>query len=213
MKPTRLIFVRHGETELNRTGRLRGLVDAPLNTTGHAQARAVARRLSGTVLHAIYSSPLARTMQTAAAIVDGRRLTVRPQEELRDIDYGLWAGRAPEEIERTGPGSFRRWRTRPQSVAIPEGESLPAVQRRVRRVVRTLVSHHPGRTIALVSHDVIGRVFLGLVLDVPLRRIWRIAQDNAALTVVDVDAAEFAVRLVNDTAHLVDVFAAPGHRR
>lgn len=200
--PVRLIFVRHGETELNRTGKLRGLADVKLNERGHAQALAVAGRLSEIELAAIYASPLSRMMHTAEAIAAGRPLIVTREDRLRDIDYGAWEARTPDDIERNGPKSFRRWRADPGAVTIPGGERLSAVRRRVHAVVRDLAKRHPGDTVVVVGHDVIGRVLLALVLGMPLRGIWRIAQDNGALDVVDVRAGYVVVRAVNDTAHL-----------
>ncbi len=200
--PTRLIFVRHGETELNRTGNLRGLADVPLNESGRAQAHAVARRLAGVELAAIYSSPLARAMQTAEAIVARRSLAVIPDARLRDIDYGAWESRTPDDIERNRPGSFHRWRTDPESVLIPRGERLSAVRGRLHALIRDIVARHPGDTVVVVGHDVIGRVLLAQFLGMPLRRLWRIAQDNGAVDVVDGRAGEVVVRAVNDTARL-----------
>ena len=65
---TRIIVVRHGQTEWNRVVRFRGVVDVPLNETGLAQARAVGRRLASLPISAVYSSPLSRAIQTAEAI-------------------------------------------------------------------------------------------------------------------------------------------------
>lgn len=199
---TRLIFVRHGETELNRTGRLRGLLDASLNATGRTQARAVARRLSTVAVDIVYASPLARTMETAAAIVRGRRVAVVREQRLRDIDYGLWAGRTPDDVERNGPGSFRRWHAAPDAVRIPNGEAFASVRRRIRTLVREVVLRHSGRTVVLVSHDFIGRAMLGLLLDMPASRIRCFAQDNGAINIIDVYGREIVVRAVNDATHL-----------
>ena len=69
----KLILVRHGETDLNRDGRILGLTDAPLNATGRAQARAVAAPLTAELPFKMYTSPLARALETAQIVADAPR--------------------------------------------------------------------------------------------------------------------------------------------
>ena len=63
---TLLYLVRHGETDWNRTHRIQGSTDIPLNDTGRAQARRAGRLLAKRSWDGIYSSPLSRAFETAA---------------------------------------------------------------------------------------------------------------------------------------------------
>ena len=66
--PKKIIIVRHGETQDNVERRFQGWIDTPLNETGLSQAQAVADRLKGEIIGAIYTSDLSRAKQTAEAI-------------------------------------------------------------------------------------------------------------------------------------------------
>src|SRR6266508_5573786 len=104
-----LVLVRHGETAGNRDGRYQ-TYDTPLSDLGRAQAARVAERLAAEgPVHALYSSDLTRTMETAAVI--GARLGLRPIPEraLRELDVGAWKGYAHAEIEGGYPGGLTAW--------------------------------------------------------------------------------------------------------
>lgn len=91
-----LIVVRHGTTEMNETSkgeRLRGWLPVPLDLNGMKQAREVAEDFDGVEgVNAIYCSDLARTVQTAHEIGQVLSEPIIPCEELRDWDYGKYAG-------------------------------------------------------------------------------------------------------------------------
>jgi broad specificity phosphatase PhoE len=63
------LLIRHGETDYNKKMRLPGrLPDVHLNTKGRQQAQTLAESLAKAPIKAIYSSPLERTMETAAPL-------------------------------------------------------------------------------------------------------------------------------------------------
>jgi len=65
---TRILLIRHGETDWNRIHRFQGRSDVPLNQKGREQARALAVALKHEPITAIYSSPLVRAIETARLI-------------------------------------------------------------------------------------------------------------------------------------------------
>jgi len=141
---TRIILVRHGQTEWNRVVRFRGIIDVPLNDTGLAQARAVGRRLASSPISAVYSSPLSRAYQTAEAIAKPHGLTVVPHEGLRDMNFGDWGGLTPEEAEGMSPDLLPRWYTEPHLIRPPKGGTLGELRERAVPFVQDIVARHPG---------------------------------------------------------------------
>jgi broad specificity phosphatase PhoE len=120
-------FVRHGETALNRDGRLQGRVDSELSDKGLEQAARLASRFKATAVTRLIASPLLRARQTAAAIAEVCGVAVEIDERLVELDYGEWDGRALAEMRPTRDAtSFAD-----PSFSPPGGESLLDVSARV----------------------------------------------------------------------------------
>ena len=87
MQATRIIAIRHGETDWNRASRMQGHLDVPLNARGQWQARQTARALAGESVAAVYSSDLQRASATARAIAQacGAPLVLEPGLRERNL--------------------------------------------------------------------------------------------------------------------------------
>lgn len=203
---TRIILVRHGQTEWNRIERFRGRADVPLNRTGIAQAEATANRLSRQPQPAaVYSSPLSRAAVTADRIARHHGLTVRPHEGLIDIDYGLWQGLTPGQVGERWPQELDAWYDAPQTVRIPKGETLQVVRERGMSTVMELVGEHPDSSIVLVAHTVMNRLILLGILGLGNERFWRLGQEPCAINRFSLRDGEFTLVSLNDTSHLEDL--------
>ena len=199
----RIILVRHGQTEWNRVERFRGQADVPLNATGLAQAQATGRRVAATWRPvAVYASPLSRAVQTAQAIAQHFDLTVQPQADLIDIDYGKWQGLPPAEVNERWPDAFYAWQHAPHTAQIPGGETLAHLRARGMAVVRQLIDHHVGQTFVIVGHTVINRVLLLGMLGLGNERFWHLGQQTCAINVIRPRDKDFELVSLNDTCHL-----------
>lgn len=202
---TRIILIRHGQTEWNRVERFRGRADVPLNAAGLAQAEATGRRVAQSWQpRAVYSSPLSRALVTAEAVAKHFELPVLPHPGLIDIDYGEWQGLAPDEARRRWPSQLDDWYNHPERALIPGGETLSALRQRLMQTVNELADKHPGQTIALVGHTVVNRVILLGVLGLGNERFWHLRQDTCAINVFEVEGEDFTLVSMNDTCHLQD---------
>ncbi len=199
---TRLIIVRHGQTEWNRNERFRGRADIPLNDVGLRQARAAALRIAATwPVQAIYYSDLARTRMTAHAIAAACNATASPQAGLLDIDYGAWTGLTPDEVGARCSDLLALWRTRPHALQIPGGESLEDVHRRSFACMEDLAARHDGQTIVLVSHLVVCRLLVLAALGLDNSHFLRIQQETATLNVFEWQNGAYTVVSINDACH------------
>lgn len=129
--PTRLVLVRHGETEWSKAGRHTGRTDVPLTDVGRQQARRVGQALAGRTFSRVEVSPMSRARETARLAGFGDRMETL--DDLREYDYGIYEGRTRADILREVPG-WSVW-TRPML----EGESLAALATRADRVIATLL--------------------------------------------------------------------------
>ena len=206
---TRVILVRHGQTEWNRVERFRGRADVPLNETGLAQAEATGKRvasdassLEGWRPVAVYSSPLSRAVKTAEAIARHFDFPVQIHQGLADIDYGQWQGLTPDEAKERWPAALHAWYNEPETAHIPSGETLADLRVRGMAAVNELTARHEGQTIVLVGHTVINRVILLGVLGQGNERFWHLRQDTCAINVFEVENRDFTLVSLNDTCHL-----------
>jgi probable phosphoglycerate mutase len=180
MEPTRIIAIRHGETDWNAVNRIQGHIDIPLNATGQWQAQQVAKALQDEPLHAIYSSDLARALDTARAISQAHPQwtdrTPQTQIQLRERNFGMFEGKTWAEIETHWPEQSERWRKRDLNFAPDGGENLLAFEARVKEVTQAIASQHAGEQIVLVAHggvmDVLYRLATGQTLSAP--RTWQL---------------------------------------
>ncbi|MGW0175698.1 bifunctional RNase H/acid phosphatase [Rhodococcus sp. NPDC003322] len=202
-KPTRLLLLRHGQTELSVERRYSGRGNPELTDVGRAQAAAAATRLgSRGGIEAVVSSPLGRARQTAQAAADALGLEVVVHEGLTETDFGAWEGLTFREASERDPDLHRRW-LGDTSVRPPGGESFDEVRVRVDAVRDDLTREHPGRNVLVVSHVTPIKTLLQLALDAGPALLYRLHLDLASLSI-----AEFypdggaSVRLVNDTSHL-----------
>ena len=104
---TRIVLVRHGETEFNAEGRLQGQTDIPLSAVGIAQAEAVGPVIAGMNPVAIVSSPLMRARVTAETIGRVAGVEVGVDERLKEVDVGQWAGQTVLDLHRNDPDYAR----------------------------------------------------------------------------------------------------------
>ena len=200
---TRIILVRHGQTEWNRVERFRGRADVPLNEIGLAQAEATGRRVASEWQPlSVYSSPLSRAVKTAEAIARHFYLPVQIHAGLADIDYGAWQGLTPDEVKERWPETLDAWYNVPHTARIPGGETLDDLRTRGMAAVNELAARHAEQTIVLVGHTVINRIILLGVLGLGNDRFWHLRQDTCAINVFEVDDSDFTVVSLNDTCHL-----------
>ena len=121
--PTRIYLVRHGATQLTAEDRFAGSWNVTLSAEGQRQVASLAERLKKDKLDAIYTSPLARTVETARILAAPHGLEPMPEPCLREIDYGRWEGLTRSEVERDFQAEYAIWQEDPFTIAPQGGES------------------------------------------------------------------------------------------
>jgi alpha-ribazole phosphatase/probable phosphoglycerate mutase len=133
----RLIFIRHGETEL--AGRFCGQSNPPLNNSGNHQAALVAEEVVSSCACRIYSSDLLRAQQTATCIGQRIGLPIEYHADLREIGFGEWEGLNWEQIEERWPLDAKLWMEEFPLRSAPHGEGYADFTTRIDRCIATLV--------------------------------------------------------------------------
>jgi phosphoserine phosphatase len=200
---TRIILVRHGHVDWIAPERFRGRAELALSELGRRQVQAVARYIAKAWKpEAVYTSPLSRCRDTAAAIAAPFHLAPQPVEGFCDIDYGEWQGLTREEAQAHWPVETELWFRAPHLAAIPGGETLADVLSRVTAALRGVLRAHHRGTIALVGHDSVNRVLLTFALELPLSRYWHLRQEPCCINELFFDDHSFDIRSLNETQHL-----------
>jgi probable phosphoglycerate mutase len=200
---TEILLLRHGHVDWHDPERFRGRAELALSDLGRRQARAAALAIATTWKpDAVYSSPLGRCRDTAAAIAAPFRLAVQPIEALADIDYGAWQGLTRDEAAARWPAEIERWFRAPHLASIPGGETLATLLSRASAALYGLLRRHPTETLIIIGHDSVNRVLLLQALELPLSRYWHLRQDPGGLSTLSFGNDAFVVRSLNETQHL-----------
>ena len=201
--PTRLLLLRHGQTDLSVQRRYSGRSNPALTELGTRQADAAARYLGQQGgIDAVVSSPLQRAYDTAQASANALGLDVTVDDDLIETDFGDWEGLTFREASERDPQLHGRW-LRDTAVPPPQGESFDAVAARVRAAQQRLAEQYAGRTVLVVSHVTPIKTLLRLALDAGPAMLYRLHLDLASLSIAEFypDGAA-SVRLVNQTSYL-----------
>jgi broad specificity phosphatase PhoE len=201
--PTRLLLLRHGQTDLSRQRRYSGRGNPELTDTGRRQAADAARYLAAKGgIGAVISSPLHRAYDTAKAAADALGLDVAVDDDLTETDFGQWEGLTFAEAAELHPDAHRRW-LRDTSLPAPGGESFDEVAARVERVRDRIVAAHGPSTVLVVSHVTPIKTLLRMALGAGTSVLYRLHLDLASLSIAEFYPDDGAsVRLVNDTSYL-----------
>ncbi len=196
----KVILVRHGETDWNKSRRIQGgSSNPPLNERGRGQAEGLALRLRREKLQAIYASPLQRSLDTAKAIAYYHQLEVEIEPSLREIEAGQLEGVSASEL---GKRLSEFLTTSIKGKALPRapgGESLLEVQERAWRAIQQLSRQHPDGVLALVSHYFTILTIICSVLGLPLSQIGRLRLSTGSISVISLDGKSARLELFNES--------------
>jgi uncharacterized phosphatase len=181
-------WIRHGETDWNREGRLQGRQDVPLNDAGRQQAEALGRHLASGHWDVVIASPLSRALDTARIV--GRHVGLEAIQIWPDIverDYGAASGMTLADRTRRFPDG-----------EVPGTETLASVRSRAQGALDRVRSHHPGRRVLVVSHGGLINAVLALLSDGRLGT-GRTRLDNASVSLTRHQRGQWELVSWNET--------------
>lgn len=186
---TKIIMVRHGETEWNVLCKFLGSVDLPLNEKGRRQAGYAREALKDEQIDVIYSSPMKRACETAEVIRGDRPLEIHTDNGLREISCGKWEGLDGKEVEERYPGQIMLWGSRPEELRIEGGDTFLEVSERIVDAFFHIVDANRGKTILMTSHMICLTLLLIHFEGKRINEMWNVKPiGNAALNIVEVEA-------------------------
>ncbi len=168
--------------------------DLPLSAEGRADAAAYAEFFREKRFPVIWSSPMLRCRETAAALTGGAA-DVRVVGELHELCYGEWDGLSFDEIRARYPALYAA-RSNDMSLMPPGGEPVADAARRGVAALRGILGESVG-DLAVVAHGGLNRAVSWTLSGEPIGEIGRFIMNYLHVTVLTWDGARFAVRAVN----------------
>jgi probable phosphomutase (TIGR03848 family) len=207
------LLIRHAQNDWVSKNRLAGWTPGiHLNDAGLKEAELLAERLSGLPLKAIYSSPLARCLETAAPTADSHSLTIQQVEALGEVRYGKWQGKKIKKLSKKP--DWHIIQHFPSRFRFPEGESLLEVQQRAVSAIEELVRNHQDELFAVVSHADVIKLAVAHYLGMHIDMFQRLVVSPASVSVVALPANGMVrVLRVNDHGPIEPPPAPGGHKK
>ncbi|MEQ1921319.1 MAG: histidine phosphatase family protein [Pyrinomonadaceae bacterium] len=207
--PTRLYLIRHGQSAGNAEGRFGGHGPTPLSDLGQRQADLTAKLLAKEGVHAIYSSDLARAVQTAEPLAKRLGLEINTSDAFRERHVGVLEGLTFDESKERHPKDYYALVNRSVNHVITEGESYRHLLRRITTKLHDVLREHNGQRVAVFSHT--GAIcFLTLHLMGAIHRSTKttpwIITSNCGINRFELRGRRnVRVLALNDTRHLADI--------
>jgi broad specificity phosphatase PhoE len=203
---TNVLLVRHGQSKGNAERRFGGHTATPLSARGHRQAELTARTLKSESLTAIYSSDLARAIETARPLSKLTGLPIHGANAFRERSVGVMEGLTFEAAAQQHPEQYAALLRRDFEHVLTGGESYRQLLDRARQKLDEIIDQNRGGKIAVFSHTgticILALHLMG-ALDAPeLKPVW-ISSGNCGISKFELrDDGFVRVLCVNDTSHL-----------
>jgi probable phosphomutase (TIGR03848 family) len=197
---TTFFLIRHASCNgLGRTlwGRTPGVC---LNEKGKLQAQRLAGRFSGITLHAIYSSPLERAVETAETLARQMNVEVHENPEFNEIHFGDWTGQSFDVL--VNDERWRRFNSEREATRIPGGESFSEVQNRAITALYLLHSQHNNANVAIVSHADVIKAAIGYFTATPIDLLQRIEISPCSVSIISLNHDTPKLLTINNLSKL-----------
>jgi broad specificity phosphatase PhoE len=200
-----LYFLRHGETTASQTGGYCGTLDPGLTRAGYRMAGDFAAAYQSVPWAAVVSSPLRRAVATAKPLCDAAGIQMQLFDGLREIAFGQWEGKTPEEVNREFHDDYVRWLTDPGWNAPTGGQKGIDIARRSSLVLEQIEKTYTTGNILVVSHKATTRIMLCSLLGIDVGRFRdRISMPVASISIVEIATHGPLLHRMGDRSHLAE---------
>ena len=203
--PTRIIFLRHGETEKNRLGIMQGDSDDPLTELGREQSRRAAIAMAPYHPVKVYTSYAVRARQTAEIVAEELAIPLEVSSLLREQGLGRWEGKTWEDIKKEVPEVVKKRDAEGWWFCPPGGEPRLRVRHRMLNFCLQMEERHANNTVVAVSHAAALYFFFLAVLGLDPIGSQPIRTDNGAFSVIESNNGKLRYLSLNERAHLEDL--------
>jgi alpha-ribazole phosphatase len=194
----KLTLVRHTSLDI-APSICYGQSDVAVSANFENERMALQKKLAAFEFDAIYASPLKRCHQLAQALCADELFghaseNIKLDERLKELHFGDWEMSPWDEIPRE---KFDVWANDYANLAPPNGETFSELHARAKGFVEDVSSHSQGKSILVVTHGGFIRALIAEVLQMPLKRLFRLTIDHASVTQLEFNGEVPKVLLMN----------------
>lgn len=226
---TRVIIVRHGQSNYNTEKRIQGRSNkSELTEKGRNDAAKVGKSLSNISFDAIYTSPLRRAKSTAEIICSEllatKQISLQTSDKLLEVDLPLWEGMVNSEVKEKFVEDYQIWHQLPEKLAMQvptesgtrEHFPILALYKQATEFWQELLQKHQDKTILIVGHNGINRALISTALGISPSRYHSLQQSNCAISVLNFSGGlddNVQLESMNQTQHMGEKLPTlrPGH--
>lgn len=207
---TKLLIIRHGQSQANLDGIFVGHVDSPLSDLGKQQAEITADYIVSTYqVDAVYASDLERAFYTGKTVADRLGLPVTAKQGMREIFAGDWETVKFDTLSTEYGEPYQLWLRDIGLAQCPNGESTAQLQSRIVATLTEIAEENEGKTVVVATHATPIRTFMHHCSGLPLSEMKNIPWvSNASVTVVEYENGAFTIVTPGYDAHLGDLRTA-----
>ena len=204
---TKLLLVRHGESEANLIKAFAGHYNAKLTDLGRLQAKAAAERIKKEYnITKVYASDLSRAFDTGKAIAEASGVPIVPNSSLREIMAGKWEGRLIDELLVEFEKDYGLWRTDIGNATCTDGEAVTDLLKRVIKALEDIAKAHSGEEIAIATHATPIRATQSFVEKGSLCEMKNVPWTlNASISVLEYEDGKWSFSLISSDDHLENI--------
>ncbi len=168
-----IVLLRPGATDLDDQGRITGSLDVPLSANGKQQILQCSQDIAQFTAERIYSAPGLAAEQTVQNLSQFKNTKVRAEENLRNMNHGLWHGKRIDELKENQPKLFKQWQENPDLVHPPGGETVGEANLRIDRMLKQIKKRHKTGTVIIVAAEPLAGLLLTKLTKSDLKDHWQ----------------------------------------
>jgi len=191
----RIFLIRHGETDWNRERKVMGIGDVPLNENGRRMVSFLAEVLAHEGIGVIYSSTVARAMQSAEILAERWGVEIVEEPGFNECRFENWVGMSFDELR--GSEDFEKYFLKPTESNFSTSENISDIQRRAVVGIERIISEKRAENVAVVTHSDIIKPLLVHFLGMKLDDMHKFFIANASVTLIDMSGRFLRIPYIN----------------
>ncbi len=180
-------LIRIGQSLWEQQDRVEPSTGTPLTEQGVAEIQSAAKQLTDKNIAAVYADAGEAEVKSAELLGQALDVKVRHDDNLRELDFGLWQGLTTDELHRRHPKVYRQWMESPSSVCPPGGEEIPEAARRLKAVLKSILKRHKDEAALIVLRPVAMGLLRCVLQGEGLDELWKNVESGGCWRSYQVD--------------------------